>query len=78
VQRYILAAVLVAFPLAAQAQVTSVTETICKRTKRYYACETRSETRIPKPKPVAAPPRPYVPGTDRIEEFGVRVMRGGP
>jgi len=74
---------LVAIPLAAQADVTTIqreTETICKRYRHGRICETHTETviRLPKRRPAPEPPRPMLPPSETMTPAGVVIMRGMP
>jgi len=79
----ILAAMLVAIPLAAQAEATTInreTETVCKRYRHRLACETHTETVIetPKRRPPPEPERPMLPPSVERTGSGVLIMRGMP
>lgn len=81
----ILAALLAAVPLAAQAETTTIERdvtTVCKRGFRKNVCTTTGETviRLPERKRVLPPepPRPMLPPSVERSASGVMVMRGMP
>jgi hypothetical protein len=81
----IIAAMLVAIPLAAQAEATTIereSTTVCKRAFRKNVCHTESETviRIPERKVQRPPepPRPILPPSQTMTPVGVVIMRGMP
>jgi hypothetical protein len=81
----ILAAMLLAIPLAAQAETTTIereSTTYCKRAFRKNVCHTESETviRIPERKVrlPPEPPRPVLPPSREMTPVGVVIMRGMP
>jgi len=81
----ILAAMLVAIPLAAQAETTTIereSTTYCKRAFRKNVCHTESETVIRRPERKVQlppePPRPVLPPSATMTPAGVVIMRGMP